>query len=176
MGQIRTGLRSTSKRHGITVIHLPQSYYTHRLKVCFVLMSSISTLEQPSATPHYADATLGTDPSAAAFQSTGIHALGTALTTVLDALKEEQYKRSRLLSRWACEGCLAGELHVLHGPREAPAPPELAAGAFTACQEHAGTLAKACPTARWECGHSLARHPHCPPGTKRGGADRGSSA
>lgn len=79
MGQIRTGLRSTSKRHGITVIHLPQSYYTHRLKVCFVLMSSISTLEQPSATPHYADATLGTDPSAAAFQSTGIHALGTAL-------------------------------------------------------------------------------------------------
>lgn len=70
------------------------------------------------------------------------------VTTVLDALKEEQYKRSRLLSRWACEGCLAGELHVLHGPREAPAPPELAGGAFTACQEHAGTLAKACPTAR----------------------------
>lgn len=49
--------RSTSKKHGISVIHLSQSYCTHRLKICFVLMSSISTLEQPSATSHCADAT-----------------------------------------------------------------------------------------------------------------------
>lgn len=85
MGQIRTGPRSTSKRHGITVINLPQSCNTHRLKVCFVLMSSISRLEQPSATPHYAvklqlmQPVLGTDPSAAAFQGMGIHALVRAL-------------------------------------------------------------------------------------------------
>lgn len=94
------------------------------------------------------------------------------VTTVLDAL-EGQYKRSRLLSPWAHEGCLAGEQRVLHGPREVPAPPELAGGASTACQEHAGTLAKACLTACWECGHVLAQHPYCPPGTKRGGAEPG---
>lgn len=92
MGQIRTGPKSTSKRHGIIVIHLPQSYYTHRLKIFFVLMSSISTLEQPSATSHYADATHAGHRSF----SSGIlmimpwerHCL--VVTTVLQGLEEGQ--------------------------------------------------------------------------------------
>jgi len=71
MGLIRTGPRSASPRHTITLIHLQLRCCPGGLKVRFELMSSIISQEQPSAASHPApklqlmQPVLGAAPSAA---------------------------------------------------------------------------------------------------------------
>lgn len=176
-GQIRTGPRNISKRHGIICHSSPAELLHTQIEdllcaneqhqhIGAAICNNHTMLMQPM---------LGTDPSVVALQRMGItpweHCL--VVTTVQQGLEDGQYKGRRLLSRWAFEGCLAGELHVLHEAREVPASPELAGGPSTACQEHVGTLAKACPEACWECGHGLAQYPIVPLAQRGVGRGRG---
>lgn len=179
MGQIRTGPRGTSKRHGTPVIHLPQGYLHAQTEGLLCANEQHQHIGAAICNTTLrcqisADATrAGHRSLSGGIARHGNPRLENGTASLCPLCRSARRRGSTRAGGFPLAGAVLGawlESSMSRSGQGKRRPPRSLLGSMPGPP---GAMAKACPGACWECAPGLARHPHCPPGTKSGGAGPG---